>query len=82
MDYNKFYYANRPRQGGQPVWVDKHPELYQLMESSGLRQYDIALICNMHPDSLSRKLRTTMTTAEEQKIITTIKTYLREHSND
>lgn len=82
MGFNTYYHANSKRQGGRPVWIAKHPALFRLMEETGLRQYDIALICNMHPDSLGKKLRTTMTLEEEGEIIDTVRTYLKDHPQE
>lgn len=82
MNYNFAQFENKRRPGGRPVWIAKHPALFRLMEETGLRQYDIALICNMHPDSLGKKLRTTMTLEEEGEIIDAVRAYLKAHPQE
>lgn len=45
------------RPGGRPTWGNKYPQIVRLMDDTGLPMYEIAIINNMHPESLGRLLR-------------------------
>ena len=67
------------RQGAIPVWIKRNPEIYELMIKTDLRQYEIAHICGMHPDSFAKKLKFPLSDEAKEKIILTVENYLNDH---
>ncbi len=72
----------KKRPGAVPRWADKNPRIMELMEKTDLRVYEMASIMGMHPDSLGKKLRNTLSEEETSQIITEVQNYIKQHEGE
>lgn len=83
MTWNSINRQQSRRPGNKPVWLEKYPRIAQLMENTGLRVYEIAIIMNMHPDSLSRKLRFgTLSDTDTDQLVSAVDAYMKGRVGD
>lgn len=81
MTLNNTIHQKTRKPGAKPVWLEKYPRIAQLMDNTGLRAYEIAIIVNMHPDSLGRKLRYgTLSDDETDRIISEVIHYVEQQA--